>query len=314
MESTLTISFNTQRTYLCGMQSGEKGLELSYVHTMNEYLDISHDDCMEGEGIALLHEALSSLAVQPKSIVAVLPPELMLMQLMPAIPLGSAQDASDMLNLEIMQNSPDHSIEDYHAQLYTLTPKLDGSELMLAVLIERAATERVQRMIGALGIPIRDYCSRQLAAHAALRYNYPELNDKSVIVFGIKGKTIEVSALNKGWLSYYNVVTVANAGAISDACDAEVEKVLAGHVPFLDAGIMYGEGLTREILAAVQMRLSGLLQSVERLNAFRMTTAPTLDERTRMYCSRMAQVFAPNVGAALPPIHEILFSVETQAA
>lgn len=304
MESTLSISFNLQQTALTLTGISSKGLGLHATALITEPLDVTNDDAMGSEGLALLHEQFFTLPSMPERIVAVLPPEAMLLQFMPTMPLGSEQEVMDMLSLEIIQNSPDHSVEDFDIELYTLTQKLDGTDLLLAVMTERTVMERVRMMVAGLNIPTLEFMPRQIASHSAFRYSYPELHSSSVAFFSLMHSSVECSVITNSGLAYYSITPVANRGAYSDVCDSEIDKILSSHVPFLDAVYVFGGSLTQEVLSAVQSRLAGLVSRVERCNPFRMMTAQDLDERTRAYCSRLAHHFVPCIGATLPRIHQ----------
>jgi len=309
MESILSISFNKQHTYITQVQYATKGINITHVDTLSQPIDISTDEVLESEGAVLLLQALSELTLPTEKVYISLPTNVMMIQNMPAIPFTSADDVRDMVSLEVLQNAPDKSANDFFAEFYNLTPRLDGSEIVVAVLTERAALQRVQKLLTPVGLTVTSSIARQFAAHSAFRYNYPEWNSKTVVLIGITGSHIETSVVNRGEVSYYNNLPYSHPGSISDLCDAEIEKILSGYAPFLDGCFMYGDSLTKEILTAVQMRLSGLLPSIERLSAFRMTTT-SLDDRHKEYCTRMAHVFVPCIGASIPQLHTPTYVLE----
>ncbi|MBL7999754.1 MAG: hypothetical protein JNL32_14105, partial [Candidatus Kapabacteria bacterium] len=294
MESTiLSITFNINRTYAALCTLTQRGLRIEQIDAISEEIDIFNDDVLAGEGLALLHELLFTLKMPPSAIHLALPPEAMLVQHIPSMPGAPPDEVRDMLSLEIMQNAPDLDLDDYDAALYPMNPKLDASEMTLAVMTEQSVLHRISKMIGAFGTPVVQVMPRQFATHSAMLYSHPELRKKSVVVFGIKGRTIETSVVHQSQLAYYNATPVANAGAISEMCDGEIEKVLSSYLPYIDAAYFYGDSLTREVLSAVSSRISGVISTVERLNPFRLSYSESLTQREREFCSRMAHAYAP---------------------
>ncbi|MBL7974162.1 MAG: hypothetical protein JNJ85_04585 [Candidatus Kapabacteria bacterium] len=310
MESVLSISFNKNRTYVVQAQYAPKGLHVTHIDVIRDPIDVSTDAVVECEGAFALLQTLTELPSKPHHVYITLPTDVMMIHTMPAVPFTSADEVRDMVTLEIIQHAPEKNLDDYAAEFYTLTPRLDGSEIIVAVLTERTAIERVQKLLTPAGLQLTSTIARQFAAHASFRYNYPEWSTKAIAVFGITDNHIETSVLNRGELSYYNSVPFAHSGSISDICDSEIEKILSAYAPFLDGCFLYGDDVTKEILTAVQLRLAGLLPSIERLNGFRMTTT-SLDSRHKEYCTRMAHVYVPGTGAVIPQFHKPTYILDS---
>lgn len=184
---------------------------------------------------------------------------------------------------------------------------MDGTELLLATLVPLSFLQLIEQRVAA-SIPVIA-TTRQFSAHSALLYNYPETHTSTSMLIGVYETTVEISVLTNGAISYYNAIPLQSVDTLADICDAEIEKILSGYAPMIHGIYCFGSALTLDVFSSIKVRLTGLALQIERLNAFRLTKS-TLTVRQREYCARLAHIFAPSIGAALPLVHNAVHTLE----
>jgi hypothetical protein len=210
------------------------------------------------------------------------------------------EELQELLKLEIRQQLPGYTLEDFHTEAFPMAARLDGTEMMLAISIEKNFVMLAEQVLGELQLPLVRTGVSQMAAHSALMYNYPEHARNTVMVLGVQDQYMDVSVVRQGKLAYYNLVSLPSKQDIGQVCEREMQKLLAQYVPFIDAAFLFGAGLAKPALEAAQQAIP---VQVERLNTFRMMKS-TLDERERQYSSRVAHIFPACIGGALPLLQE----------
>lgn len=295
MQSTLTIHIGNDRTYITAFEPTTKGLELMYINSIPERIG------MDGEITELkqgLQAILPDIGGKFEKLRLCFPDENIFVHQFPAVKTGNIEEVKQLLGLEIRQAYPQHSLEDYRSIVLPLLPKLDGKEMMIAMMIDQHQVHIGYVLSEILGLPCERMVVSQFSSHAALLYNYPEQIENTVILFGVHDRFADVSVLKKGSLAYYGLVPFNSKEEVGFAFEKEIEKLLASYIPFADSAFLYGPGLTGSMLSSLS---STLPLPTQRLNSFRMMTT-NLSEREREYCIRTAHLYPPNVGAALPEL------------
>lgn len=297
MDSTLSVYFGADRTYVGIMGTGEKGAELTYVNTTpsvikseNDYLDV----LME------LEVFLPPVAAGVGRLNMCVPAENVFVHQFPAVEKNNREQLKSLLQFEIKQAYPLHTLDDFSTTVYPLAPRLDGREMMLAVMMDKKYLMACEFVLGVAALPLENTSISQFAAHAALLFNYPEHAGNTVVLFTVQESFVDVSVLKKGRLAYYNLVNLPKGGDLGAVCNAETDKILAGKVvSFIDEAFLLGPALTKDAFTAA---CGALTVPARRMNAFRKMTTQ-LGQRERDYCARTAHLFPPCIGAALPDAH-----------
>ncbi|MBI3259818.1 MAG: hypothetical protein HYZ54_10145 [Ignavibacteriae bacterium] len=295
MQSTLTIHLGNDRTYITAFEPTAKGLELMYINSIPERIGIDGDIIELKHGLEAI---LPELNGKFEKLRLCFPDENIFVHQFPAVKSGNIEEVKQLLGLEIRQAYPQHSLEDYRSIVIPLIPKLDGKEMMIAMMIDRQQVHIGYVLSEILGLPCERMVVSQFSSHAALLYNYPEQIDNTVILFGVHDRFADVSVLKKGELAYYGLVPFNSNEGVAVAFEKEIEKLLTTYIPFADSAFLFGPGLTSSILSSLS---SSLPVPTQRLNAFRMMTTQ-LNDREREYCIKSAHLYPPNVGAALPEL------------
>lgn len=297
MESTLSVFFGTDRTYVGLLEQGKKGAEITYVNSVpstvkdeNDYLDV----LMELEAF------LPPIAAGAKRLRMCIPAENALIHQFPAVSRANTEQIKSLLQLEIKQAYPLMTLDDFSTTAYPLAPAVGGREMMIAIMLNKKYLMACEFVLGVTALQLERTVVSQFAAHASLLYNYPEYRENTTTIFSVQESFIDVSVLKKGRLAYYNLIPLQRNANLGNVCNEEIEKILGSKiVPFVDDAFLLGPGLTKSGLESAVKVLS---IPIRRLNAFRMMTAG-LSEREREYCIRTAHLYSPCIGAALPDIH-----------
>lgn len=295
MESTLTIYLGNDRTYITAFEPSSKGLELVYINSIPQHVGTDADITEIARGLeAILPEIIG----KNERLRLCFPNENIFVHQFPAVKSGNVDDVKQLLGLEIRQAYPQYSLENYRSIVLPLLPKLDGTEMMIAMMIDQKQLHIGYVISEIIGLPCERIVISQFSTHAALLYNYPEQIENTVILFGVQDRFADVSVLRKGELAYYSLVPFNSKELAGVAFEKEVEKLLTEYIPFADSAFFFGHGLTSSILTSVTKLLP---VPAHRLNAFRMMTT-NLSPREREYCIKSAHLYPPNVGAALPEL------------
>jgi len=297
MESTLSVFFGTDRTYVTLLAQGKKGAEITYINSIpstvkdeNDYLDV----LME------LESFLPPIAAGAKQLRMCIPAENALIHQFPAVSRANIDQIKSLLQLEIKQAYPLMTLDDFSTVAYPIATSTGGREMMIAIMLNKKYLMACEFVLGVTALPLERTVVSQFAAHASLLYNYPEQRENTAVIFAAQESFIDVSILKKGRLAYYNLIPLQRNANIGKVCSDEIEKILNGKiVSFVDGAFLLGPGLTK---SGFESAVKALSIPVRRLNAFRMMTT-SLSEREREYCIRTAHLYSPCIGTSLPDIH-----------
>ncbi len=298
-EPVISVYFAPDRTYICLFEPDGKGLSLAYVNSTADPIDFflaqSEEDLQVDQGYAQLQEVLMEIAGAATDIRVVVPLSSAYLYQFPAPSTLKKDEVAELLEFEINQRFPNRNPDEFISRVYQLEPKLDGSSMLMAILVEQRIRDLVGVALQSLGGEITDFTTSQVAAHDALRMNYPE-QDGCFCLFNVSEKYADVSVVRNGKTAYINTVPAEDTEQIADSVGAEMRTVLEEYVPFVDAIYMFGSTLTKDALELCKTREE---VDVRRLNGMRMLTT-TLGDRERAYVSRVAHNLVCCVGAAIP--------------
>jgi hypothetical protein len=298
MEATLSVVFH-ENTALCAVfEPQEKGWQLTDIAAFSGYIDVLSSDFAETSVGFQLEKYIRSVAPKIKDARVVLPASAVVSQFMPYVPASSHDNILGLLELEIMQNAPETTVGSYHASFFPMRSVSGSGALMLAVLNRKVAEKNIREMLARVGVLECVFVVRHLAAHSAFLYSYPDSAPETTILVNIDHSLCDVSMLQKKATLMFKTIPHGKESTVCDVIVDECERNLLRRVETPPAMIVYGDALTPGHLAELEQRLGTLVQSVQRLNAFRMCTT-TLDEQHRSFASRMAHRFAANVGSIM---------------
>jgi hypothetical protein len=300
MEPVISVFFDSDHTYVALLEPDAKGYSLAYINSTRQSVDLTDGgEAMGGiSAVVELHEVFMEIAGASSVANVTLPMESVFVHQFPAPLELSEQQITELVRFEISQHFPNQDADAFTSVVYPMCPRLDGTRMMMAVIMERSVIRLVHELLQPLGAEISRIDVAQIAAHNTLAYNYPDNEGSSFIVFGVQERYIDVSVIKNNELCYYQLTPLADRSQIGEVCEEQLARVLDEYVPFVDGAFLFGSGLTQEMFTAVQRKMT--IPAV-RLNAFRMVST-TLGDRERAYCTRVAHIFPPCLGSVLPEL------------
>lgn len=310
MKKTLSFHFESDITTVCGLSKNSKGLDLLSVDTIHKGIPTLGDnvELFKNNLFKVLKEVESQIQ-EAERITISLPAETSLAKQIPYIDSKEEDKLRELLTFEIELLFPKFTVDDFYVKLFPIEGKNKSAQMQLAILMEKNLMQVIQDTFEKFGKKVDVFQVRQLAAHAAFMYNYPESIANTVVILGIQEKFLDVSILREGKLIYYDLASFNSIKDIGTICQTEITKLLSGTVSFIDHVFLFGNSLTAESLSLAHAALFGIIQKVERINAFRMVTT-NLDQRTKEYCSRTSHFFVPCIGSAFLDPHKVSFILE----
>ncbi len=284
------------------MEPDAKGYSLAYINSTQQSVDLTDSGEAMGSisAVVELHEVFMEIAGAASIANVTLPMESVFIHQFPAPLELSEQQITELVRFEISQHFPNQDADAFTSVVYPMCPRLDGTRMMMAVIMERSVIRLVNELLQPLGAEIQRIDVAQLAAHNTFAYNYPETDGTSFIVFGVQERYIDVSVVKNNELCYYQLTPLADRSKIGEVCEEQLTKVLDEYVSFVDGAFLFGSGLTQEMFNAVNQKMT---VPAVRLNAFRMVST-TLGDRERAYCARVAHIFPPCLGNVLPELRK----------
>lgn len=304
MKKSLSVFFNNDRTYFAMFEKGPNGLILTYVDSTNHPVNFSRmEDENTVQGIREVEGIISGINAELGRISITLPGDNVLVSQIPGIKKIDANELRKLVSFEIRQSYPQFNFEDFTTNIIPFEPRLDGQNMMIAVIIPKADLESCRKLLQPLNQPVDNIEISQLNAHTAFMYNYPERTEHTTALFGIQGNFVDISLIKQGKPIYYNIAILQDLDKIAGLCDSQFQKILATYARKINAAFFFGSGLTKEMykLASEAALIKGI--DTYRFNAFRMMGAK-LEQRERDYCSRVAHIFPPCIGGGIPAYHE----------
>ena len=302
MESTLSIVFNEDSVLCALFEPHAKGWQLSDLTVLSGWYDVFLDDFEETLVGSKLVSYVESIASRVKDVRIVLPPSAVLTRYVPYLPADSQKQITELLELEIMQSAPETSVSSYRASFYPMRNAGNHGPVMLAVLNRKSVENTIRRIFLKRGIMDCMFVVRHVCSHSAFLYSFPESAASTTILVNADVSQCDVYVLQKRVTAYFNIIPYTDAQVAPEAISQEI---LGSILPVLvsvpeekPSVMLCGDAITPSLMNEISKRLENRVQSVQRLQAFRMCIT-TLDEQHRMFASKWAHRFAANVGSIL---------------
>lgn len=303
MSKTISIFFNTDRTYLTLVDKKPDGLELLYLNSTEGRIDLENPDNDES---VLASQELQILFDDIRGdfdrLTITLPSESVLVSKIPGKADFTNDELRKLVNFEIKQSFPQFNFEDFTVSVTPMSPGLDDKIKLLCVITQNDLLNSAATIISPLQHRIDNIEISQLNAHSAFLYNYPELADKNVALACIQSNFIDVSLSKAGEPGYYSLASFSKPDQVGEVIEKEFSKILNEAALTIDAAFFFGSGLSKDVMMSCWETSMMLGMEGKRLNPLRMMRS-ALGAREREYCSRSFQLFPACIGGSLPAYH-----------
>lgn len=304
MDVTLSVYFNLDKTYVLLIERSEKGLNLKYVNSTNNPVDLEMPDTDRSRlGIEEFHEIINDINGQFDRVAITLPAENAFITQFPAKENLDRDDMVDLVNLELSQVFPNSNMKEFSITVIPFAKDKKNKLKMMAVIISKQIIETCYSLFKPFGIEIDNMEISQLNAHSSYIYNYPETNTNTVVFVNVQDRFMDISLLKDKEPLYYSLAAYDSPANIGEIFEKEYNKMIENVVDEIKAAYFFGSGLNKEI--NMMCWETGMMLGIEtkRLNPFRMMKS-SVDQRTKDYCSRVFHLYPGPVGACIPPVHQ----------
>lgn len=306
MKYSLCVHFSYERVYFTVVEPSNTGLQLIYINSTGHGIDLANpNDANSKKGIEELELILSEIGNVISGIYITLPSENVLVSQIPGKDGLSKDEVGKLINLEVKQAYPQYTSDDYTFNVVPLAPRINGSKMLMAVIIPNIIYSNAKKLLGSLKAPVIRMEISQLNAHSAFLYNYPEDKESTVAFFCIQDKFVDVSVINNSQPAYYNLQKYNDEFDIAGICEKEFDILMTDYVENIDSAYLFGPGLTKSMFDRADGMLSIMVNKTGRLNAFRMF-GTALGDREKEYCRKTYHIYPSCIGGVIPPWHERL--------
>jgi hypothetical protein len=301
MKKVISLFFNTDRTYITKVNNSKAGLELEYLNSTENPIDLdSIHSSSTIEGFDEIETILKNMDIQCDMLNLVFPAEAIMTSQLPGKVKMKKDEILNLISLELKRAYPKLNINDFEIQVVQMGTNKKGESNLLAVIYQKNDLNLFEQLFQKYNLPIQMKYVSQIASANAFLYNYPEFQQKNAAIIGIQNNFVDFCVISNNQMIYYNLLNYSNESDIPEILEKELNKVTADIVDDLSAGLFfYGADLTKNILLSVWE--IAMLFGVEgkRLNSFRMIKT-NLSRREREYASRTMQIYPACIGGTLP--------------
>ena len=224
MNLSLCVHFSYDRVYLTVLEPSKTGLQLVYINSTANGIDLANpNDSHSKKGTQELEEILIDIGNIVSGIYVTLPPENVLVSQIPGKDGLSKDDVGKLINIEVKQAYPQYTNEDYTFNVVPLAPRINGSKMLMAVIIPNIIYSNAKKLLGAIKAPVIRMEISQLNAHSAFLYNYPEEKESTVAFFCVQDKFVDVSVIQNTKPAYYNLQKYNDEFDIAGICEKEFD-------------------------------------------------------------------------------------------
>jgi len=302
MNTTLSVYFGSERTYVALLNTAREGLEVMHANVIPQALkseyDIQNLSQMIAKDLAPFHGMIQAVHFS-------IPIEKVYIYQVPNADLSRKAEIKALLNEEIKAVEPEKTTDDFSIMLIPGSASEDGSKHMLAVLTDKALLNMCKTCLAGFKVPVTFTQNSQFAAHSACMINYPEHTGKAIAIFGVQDSFIDVSVLHEGNLAFYSLYGIAEGEDFGSVCIKILTSILPTYLPDIpspDLVLLYGEGLKKDLLDVLS---ASVTNPTQRFNAFRSLLASgSLGVSSMALCNKAAHLFPPVIGAYLKPLQE----------
>lgn len=309
MRKILSIFFNNDRAYAARLELTETGIKVSKIDATEKRLDLlalTEQDSIDAS--AELQEFVFEMGEDADEVRVTFSMDAAFARQLPNASNATKEELSKLVNFEIRQAFPSLDPKEFETRIIEFAPRVDGTKNYFAAILDKRLINAAKMIIEILK-PIDRFEISQMNAHNAFLYNYPEYADNSALFIGAQDSFIDISLIQKGQPIYYNLIALQDRDNLAPTVIQELEKAQMDCVAFVDCIVFFGSGLTNASLDKAKSELLGMASYVGKLNPFRMALAD-LSDRQKQYCSRIAHILPPLIGAALEPQYKLIEVIE----
>ena len=325
--SIATLYFDSYRTY-CAVVEQRAGdaYTLTYLNATSEPFDFTRpvEDVLASDAMRQMAAILAPIVGTVRSCAVATTMESVVAHQIPYSNSLTTDELRRLVRLEATEHLPAYDPSQFLATIYPLYGFAANPFMAMSVLVSKTVTSIAEEAARILNAELQRLTVTQMAAHTAFRHNYPEERGVTALV-GFQRGYLDVSIVRNTVLLHTMTICLEKelTDTLHEAAELgfEQEKHALEHTGLgelcfdalseaaeavqarIEAAYFFGADLTKaaldELQASPKIIADGI--TIQRLNPLRRLST-TLDGRLREYCSRVAHILAPSIGAALPEV------------
>jgi hypothetical protein len=324
--SIATLYFDSYRTYCTVLEQHDDVYALTYLNATNEPFDFTRplEDVLVSDAMHQTASILAPIVGTVRSCAVATTMESVIAYQIPYSNTLTTDELRRLVRLEATEHLPSYDPSQFLATIYPLYGFAANPFMAMSVLVSKTVTSVAEQAAQILNADLQRLIVTQTAAHTAFRHNYPEERGVTALV-GFQRGYLDVSIIRNSVLLHTMTVSLEKelTNTLHEAAELgfeqeknALEKTGLGELCYdalseaaeavkarIEGAYFFGADLSKtaldELQASPTIRADGI--SIQRLNPLRRLST-TLDGRLREYCSRVAHILAPSIGAALPEV------------
>ncbi len=224
-----------------------------------------------------------------------LPPDPVFINMIPADPTLKAPELSAYLQWEMEQYFPGTPSNEFIIDSHALrTPKGAPRELFM-VSVRKNMVAFIQKATGELRLKLNIIDIDQFSTEKTLLFNYPEVLDHPIVLFGLRFGFVDASLVHKGEMSDYRSFRCESIATVKKAIQQYLKYLKEKDVKETPAALLlHGSDITdmliRELRTETGIKQTLAINSCRKLPTSARVSKPLLKESYR---------FAAAIGLAL---------------
>ena len=229
--------------------------------------------------------------IAPDFVSFAVPSESVFINIIPVDPKLHDADLHKYLQWELTQYNPSAGPKDFVVDSHALPLTNPDAQEMFMVGVQRGTAAFIQKVTAELKLTMNIIDIDQFSTEKTLIANYPEILEHDIVLFGLRGTSLDASVIHEGQMTDYRSYH-----------ENDAKKAIRDYLKYLNerynstpAGLLlHGVGVTKEIVVALRDE-TGIKQTVA-LNALRKVAS---SDKLAQPLRKESQKFAAAIGLAL---------------
>ncbi len=245
--------------------------------------------------VAELKDMIRANKFAPDFISYALPPDPIFINMIPADPSLKGPELNEYLAWEMEQYFPATPARDFVIDSHALRTPEGAAKQLFMVSVRKGIVGFIQKVTADLTLKLNIIDIDQFSTEKTVLFNYPEVLDHPIVLFGVRFGYVDASLIHKGEMSDYRSFPSESAAGIKKAIQQYLKYLKQKDVPETPAALLlHGYDVPPSLVPELRTE-TGIKQTLA-INATRkLPTAGTVSKPLMKESYR----FAAAIGLAL---------------
>ena len=232
-----------KQVQLTGLAERDSSIDFSQVGTQ-----LNADHPQLPTFVAELKELFNESRFLAGYISYALPPDPVFINMIPADPSLKGPELNEYLQWEMEQYYPGTPAKDFIIDSHALRSPEGSSKELFMVSVRKSTVGFIQKVTAELKLKLNIIDIDQFSTEKTLLFNYPEVLDHPIVLFGVRYGFVDASLVHKGEMSDYR--------SFPSQSDRDTKKAIHSYLTYLK------EKDVRELPAALLLHGTDIPQSL----------------------------------------------------